>query len=110
MEIALLITGVVLGAVAGFIIAKYKFQGDKGMPHQQANELAKQINNLSTDKRLAESGIVDLIKDIEEWKTKTTAEQEKNVSLNKQLSTKEESYKNIQEKLEKQKEEIENIQ
>ena len=110
MEIVLLITGVVLGVLGGFFIAKYKFEGDKGIPQQQVDELTKQINNLSAEKRIAESRIVDLLKDIEEWKGKTAGEQEKNVSLNKQLSTKEESYKNIQEKLDKQKEEIENIQ
>lgn len=110
MEIALLIVGVVLGVIGGFFIAKYKFEGEKGIPQQQADEFARQINNLSTEKRIAESRIVDLLKDVEEWKAKTSSEQEKNVSLNKQLSTKEEAYKNIQEKLEKQKEEIENIQ
>jgi DNA recombination protein RmuC len=110
MEIVLLITGVVLGVAGGFLIAKYKFEGNKGITSQEADELGRQINNLSTEKRIAESRIADLLKDIDEWKGKTSMEQDRNVSLNKQLSTKEEAYKNIQEKLEKQKEEIENIQ
>ena len=99
-----------MGVVGGFYIAKYKFESDKCIPQQEADELAKEINNLSTEKRIAMERANQLLREVDEWKERTTAEQEKNVSLNKQLSTKEESYKNIQEKLDKQKEEIENIQ
>jgi DNA recombination protein RmuC len=110
MEIALLIIGIIVGAAGAFLIAKYKFESNKGIPQEQVDELSKQIAELSKNKEIAEGKVLQLTEQVKEWKDSTGMEQEKNVSLNKQLSTKEEAYKNIQEKLLKQKEEIENIQ
>ncbi len=110
MEIAYLIIGLVVGIGAAYFVMKYKFESNKGIPQEQVEELAKQIAELSKHKELAEGKVLQLIEQVREWRDKADAEQEKNVSLNKQLSTKEEAYKNIEEKLAKQKEEIEHIQ
>ena len=110
MEIALLIIGIIVGAAAAFLVAKYKFDGNKGIPQEQVDELGRQIAELSKNKEIAEGKIIQLMEQVIEWKGRTEAALEKNLTLNKQLATKEEAYKNIEEKLSKQKEEIEHIQ
>ncbi len=110
MEITLLIVGILVGSVAAFLVSKYKFESDKGIPQERLDDLTKQLAEISKNKELAEGKVLQLLEQVKEWKATAGAEQEKNVTLNKQLSTKEEAYKNIEEKLLKQKEEIEHIQ
>ena len=106
----MLIIGIIVGAAAAFLVAKYKFDGNKGIPQEQVDELGRQIAELSKNKEIAEGKIIQLTEQVTEWKGRTEAALEKNLTLNKQLATKEEAYKNIEEKLSKQKEEIEHIQ
>ncbi|GAB1444560.1 MAG: DNA recombination protein RmuC [Cyclobacteriaceae bacterium] len=85
MEIVILISGVVIGAVAGWLIAKYKYSADHAEARAfvfQASDLKKELEQLRQD----------------------------NLRLNTSLSSTEADYRNLQEKLTVQKKELETLQ
>jgi len=91
MEIALLFTGIVVGGVLGWILARAKFSNSSSV-------LIAQEKNKFLDSQLA-----DLKKRLEN-------ENEKVVRLNGELAASEADYRNLQEKLQDQKKDLESLQ
>jgi DNA recombination protein RmuC len=95
MEIFLLIIGLGFGTVAGWFIARFKLSA----AHQQGSSvvLIEQARNL------------ELSKQVDELKQLLEAERQKLLVLNNALSTREADFRNLQEKLQDQKKELENL-
>ncbi len=92
MEIALLLAGVGIGVLAGWVIAKARYSSDLAslaIAEEKANTMGAQI--------------ADLKRDLETLRNK-------NVDLNSSLSATEADYRNLQEKLGDQKKELEALQ
>ena len=89
MEIIFLIIGLIIGALAAFLIAKFKFEGSSGKAAERNSILEEDL--AKTEKEL-------------------NAEREKVIKLNGENSALKSDYKNLQEKLEDQKSEIEELQ
>ncbi|HOO09672.1 MAG TPA: DNA recombination protein RmuC [Cyclobacteriaceae bacterium] len=92
MEIVFLISGVAIGAVAGWLVAKYKHSSDNAslaIEQEKARALAAQA--------------ADLKKELGQLR-------HDNLGLNTSLSSTEADYRNLQEKLAEQKKELEALQ
>ena len=96
MEIIWLIGGIVIGGLAVWFIAKFKFDRD----NQQAQSSV-----------VVEQERATMLKsETEELKKSLDKERNSVLELNNQLSTTEANYRNLQEKLNEQKKELEDIQ
>ncbi|MBL3657077.1 DNA recombination protein RmuC [Fulvivirga sediminis] len=96
MEIIWLLVGLIIGGVAAWFIAKYKFSG-----------LALEA---STEKKIADEKIINLQQESIRVKRELAEERSKVIGLNNNLSTTEANYINLQEKLRDQKRELEKLQ
>ena len=96
MEILFILTGVILGAVAAWLIAKYKFSGE--------------FNTRNADLKIAGEKVESFNKEIIQLKLALEKEHEKVIDLNSDLSRTEADYRNLQEKLHEQKQEIVKLQ
>ena len=96
MEIIWLIGGIVIGGLAVWFIAKFKFDRD----NQQAQSSV-----------VVEQERATMLKsETEELKKSLDKERNSVLELNNQLSTTEANYRNLQEKLNEQKKELEDLQ
>lgn len=96
MEILWLVIGIVTGGLAAWFVAKYKFTSDsKGV------DAALQVEK---------ERVANLQQEAEALKHELSNERERVINLNNSLSTTEANYRNIQEKLRDQKEELEKLQ
>ena len=92
MEIIILLTGIIVGGLGGWFIAKFKFSADNSslaIEQEKSKALVTQI--------------LDLKKELEQLR-------HLNTELNSSLSATEADYRNLQEKLAEQKKELENLQ
>jgi len=96
LEILFILTGVILGAVAAWLIAKYKFSGE--------------FNTRNADLKIAGEKVESFNKEIIQLKLALEKEHEKVIDLNSDLSRTEADYRNLQEKLHEQKQEIVKLQ
>jgi DNA recombination protein RmuC len=96
MEIAFIITGLVVGAIAGWFAARFKFGAERHMDHSTL--LIEQEKNKNLGAQL------------EETKLSLEAERQKVIELNNNLSASEADYRNLEEKLAERKKEVDNIQ
>lgn len=98
-----LFTGLILGAGAAWLVAKSKFQNPNNADEQlKAKELEMKLQN---ELEKVES-LTEKTKEIE---TKLQGEREMNVQLNNQHTRLESDYRNLQENLKNQKEELNQI-
>lgn len=110
MDIIFLIIGLLIGALAAFFIAKYKFSSDKNISPDEINRLNLQLSDLKTSLGKAEERNILLQKDTEEKKSQLASQNEKLIDLNSALSKKNADFENLQTKLAEQKSELENLQ
>ncbi|UII21951.1 DNA recombination protein RmuC [Fulvivirga ligni] len=96
MEIIWLVVGLLIGGVATWFIAKFKFS---------SNTL-----EFSAEKKIAEERITTLVAESGQIKQELAAERNKVLELNNNLSTTEANYNNLKEKLGEQKQELEKLQ
>ena len=95
MEIVWLLTGVILGGVAAWLIAKFKFDAS---------------SSNDSDLKYANDKLEGFQKEVDELKVQLTKEREQVLRLSSSLSTTEADYRNLQEKLQEQKKEVAEIQ
>ena len=95
MEIIWLITGIIIGGIGVWFIAKFKFTG-------QSSD--------TTDLKVKETQLDALQKELNEIKPSLEKERQTVISLNNSLSTTAADYRNLQEKLTEQKEELNKLQ
>jgi DNA recombination protein RmuC len=95
MEIFLLIIGLAVGAIAGWLIARYKFSAES------QGEMAAVLVEQSKNK--------ELIAQVNELKQLLETERRKSQELNNSLTESKTDFKNLQEKLQDQKKELESL-
>ena len=96
MEIIWLVVGLLIGGVAAWFIAKFKFSSN--------------TVEFSAEKKIAEERITTLVAESGQIKQELAAERSKVLELNNNLSTTEANYNNLKEKLGEQKQELEKLQ
>lgn len=96
MEIALIITGLVVGATAGWFIARFKFAAERQVDNSAF--LIEQEKNKN------------LMAQLEESKHALETERQKVIELNNSLSASEADFRNLEEKLAERKKEVDTIQ
>ena len=109
MDIIYLVIGILTGTIAAFLIAKYKFDSEKGLSKDEAETLNKEINSLREDKTKAIERNFILT---ERTNGNEKDLKEKNELINKISSDAarlETENKNLVQKLEEQKAELENL-
>jgi len=89
MEIIFLIIGLIIGALAAFFVAKFKYEGTSGKAGERNSFLEEELNKNKEELRV---------------------EREKVIRLNSENSALNSDYKNLQEKLSEQKSEVEELQ
>jgi DNA recombination protein RmuC len=89
MEIIFLIIGLIIGALAAFFVAKFKYEGTSGKVGERNSFLEEELNKNKEELRV---------------------EREKVIRLNSENSALNSDYKNLQEKLSEQKSEVEELQ
>lgn len=96
MEIALILTGLLVGGIAGWLIARFKYAAD----YQQSASsiLIEQEKNKSLQEQVAE------------LKNLLEAERNKVLTLNQSLASAEADFRNLEEKLSDQKKEVNELQ
>jgi DNA recombination protein RmuC len=110
MDIIFLIIGLLIGGIAAFFIAKYKFSSEKGVSPDEINNLNSQVSDLKTGLGKAEERNLLLGKEIDERKSELTIERNKSLELTSTLSKKNADYDNLKTRLEDQKAELETLQ
>ncbi len=93
MEILLVLTGLVVGIIAGWLAARMKF-----FPAQTEGNAALLVEQEKNR---------HLVRQVEEVKTDLSREREKTIELHNSLAATEADYRNLQEKLEEQKKDTE---
>lgn len=98
MEFIWLLSGTILGAIIGWLIAKSKYN----QPDQATEQLKNQL-------QLAEEKNKMVAQEIQDLKPSLSQEREKSLELSKQLTATQTEYKNLQERLAEQKAEMEKL-
>jgi len=96
MEIILLVVGLVAGGMVGWLIARFKFQAENN----------QQASGLELEREKVKAAILQA----NELKSELETERNKVVELTKSLSAAEADYRNLQEKLQDQKSELEKLE
>ncbi len=110
MEIIFLAIGLIIGAIAAFLISKYKFNSEKGLSREETETLNKQLAEQRDEKIRAESqnGIMKGNLDSKEKELREKAEIINQITADSaRLET---DNKNLIQKLDEQKAELENLQ
>jgi DNA recombination protein RmuC len=95
MEILFILTGLVVGALVGWLIAKYKFAADFQSTHSSA--IVEQEKNKA------------LISQLNELKKAVAEERRQVLDVNSSLAATEADYRNLQEKLIEQKKQVDDL-
>ncbi|HUX93267.1 MAG TPA: DNA recombination protein RmuC, partial [Ignavibacteriaceae bacterium] len=110
MEILFLIAGIVIGTISVWLILKSKIENTKGISPSEADELKNQINNLKIEIGSL-SGKNDMLEGgIKKSSEELQSERGKVLELNSLSSTLKSENSNLIQKLDEQKNEIEELQ
>jgi DNA recombination protein RmuC len=110
MEIIFLIIGLLIGGVSAWLIFKFKFESVKGIPPGEVEDLKKQISFLSIEHAKAEENVKRLEENLKQSNADLNLEREKSGNLKSELASLTSDYKNLQQRLDEQKEEVEKLQ
>ncbi|RPI17375.1 MAG: DNA recombination protein RmuC [Ignavibacteriae bacterium] len=108
MEVILLLIGVAVGAIIGYLAAKFNYSKNS-VPIKEADEIKERLNTAVNEKGKAEERASFIEKSSNEFKTKLELERVKVLELSNQLSTRNADYDNLSEKLSEQKKELEQL-
>mgnify|MGYP005841511521 CR=1 FL=1 len=103
MEIVFLFIGILIGAVAAFLIAKYKYGNDSKIS-------VEEVEVLKREKAKSEEKVSIYEKDLTELKEAVDKERTRFLELNSQFSGIKTENKNLEEKLAEHKKEVEELQ
>jgi len=108
MEVLLLLIGVAIGVLTGYLAAKYNYSRNC-VPLKEANDVKERLNAVNNDRVKAEERASLIEKASDELKARLDLEREKVISLSSQLSSMNADNDNIKQKLAEQKAELEKI-
>jgi DNA recombination protein RmuC len=110
MDILTLLIGIAIGAVSAFLILKFKFDRDRGIPKDQFDRLAAQLGSVTTEKSKAEERSSMLDSSLKKANDDLSEERTKLIGLSGSLATVQTELKNADQKLQDQKNEIQELQ
>ena len=110
MEIILLVIGLIVGALAAWLVAKYRYESRQGVSRSDADALVKQINQLTADKATGEERTRILEENLRQERAGLESERAKVIDLSTDLSRTQAEAANLLERLQSQKGEIEDLQ
>ncbi len=110
MELLYLLFGAIFGALFIWFIRKYRFEAVKGVPKSEFDSLSQQLTAITTEKARTEERCLGLESNLEEAKEQIEKERSLTLSLQSELSKQMADFANLQDKLNNQKDEIEQIQ
>ena len=110
MEILFLFVGIIVGCIITFFILKFKFEKDKGVPREDYESLNLQFSQQSINAKVLEEKVRSLSELSFSVNTELQKERDCVVDLVQKLSTKEADFRNLEEKLTQQKEDLEQLQ
>ncbi|HKI46766.1 MAG TPA: DNA recombination protein RmuC [Balneolales bacterium] len=110
MDILLLIIGLILGAVAAWLIRTFQLRSKMGISGEEAAQLQKQIQDLDLEKSKLGSQLDYIKKEHDELKEQADKKGEDLSSLRERHAGLTADYQNLQEKLADQKKELEELQ
>ena len=110
MEIIFLVIGLIVGALAAWLVAKYRFESRQGVSRTDADALLKQINELTADKAKSGERTRILEENLQQEKAGLESERAKVIDLSTDLSRTQAEAANLLERLQSQKGEIEDLQ
>ena len=105
-----LVTGLLLGVLAAFLVTKYYIESKRILTRQQKENLDQEFNRLQLEANLNREKYESLRDDYDGLKAEIEVERNKALELNKKLIASESDYKNLLEKLDSQKKEVEKLQ
>ncbi|MEX2397309.1 MAG: DNA recombination protein RmuC, partial [Balneolales bacterium] len=110
MELLYLITGLVIGSVAAWLLKTYMAKSQGGLDPDEANGLKEELNTLTTENsRLGERND-NLKADYEKAETKLKNQQAELSNLQQDNATLKANYRNLEEKLADHKDEVNRLQ
>ena len=109
MELLYLLVGLLVGFLIAWFYSKSRNQSS-GIAKAEAEELGSKIDTLSVEKGKIEERYNSLEENYKKVSDELKVEREKVIAQTKELSTITADYKNLQEKLTEQKDELENLQ
>ena len=110
MEIILFVIGLAVGAIAAWLVAKYRHESQKGLSRAEADALLKQINDLNADRAKGGERTSILADNLRQTTAELVSERGKVVDLSADLSRQQAETSNLAQRLESQKAEIEDLQ
>ncbi|MFC2131953.1 DNA recombination protein RmuC [Bacteroidota bacterium] len=110
MDIIIFIAVAVLAALLGWYIAKVRFTSEQGISKEEAENIKKQISELSTDKRIAEERVNNLKSDKEALENKLDELSYNLGEARENWVSEKKNNENLTQKLDEQKEEIDKLQ
>ncbi|MCK4638616.1 MAG: hypothetical protein KAT33_04295, partial [Bacteroidales bacterium] len=96
MEIVYIVIGLIFGIIITWLLVKNKFQ--------------KEVSKLTLDKNLAEDKINGINENLSNFKEELVNKENTIIDLSKQLASKSADYKNLNDKLQEQKADVEKLQ
>jgi len=105
-----LLSGLILGGFAAFIATRFYLLNRRVLSKTEKEQLDRQIQNQEIDNRIQKEKYDSLVSEYDLLKKEIEIERRNVLELNKQLVASESDYRNLLEKLETQKQEIERLQ
>lgn len=110
MELVFLLVGLAIGAVAAWLVASAVYARKIVISPAELDTLRRNVELAKNELRFKEEMIRNANRELAEYKNELSREREKVVGLSRQLSSREADQRNLVEKLEQQKREVEELQ
>jgi DNA recombination protein RmuC len=105
-----LLAGLVVGGLGAFLATRFYMLSKRVLTREEKETLDKQLQSLEVENRILEEKNESLVNQLETFKTELEAERKITLELNRQLVSVQADYRNLQEKLDTQKKEVEQLQ
>ncbi len=105
-----LLGGGIVGGLAAFFITKFYLESRRMLTREEKEKLDREFNNLEVDNRLYKEKHEGLLNDYQGLKAEIESERNKGLELSKKLAATDSDYRNLLEKLDNQKKEVEKLQ
>jgi DNA recombination protein RmuC len=110
MDVTTLIIGLVIGGAITFLVLKFKFDRDRGVPKEQFDQLTVQLASVTTEKSRAEERSTILDSTLKKANDDLSEERAKLLDLSASLATLQTELRNANQKLQDQKKELQDLQ
>lgn len=110
MEYIFLITGLIIGAALGLLFFSIKKSKEKQISEEEHLIIVNQAKEFETEKKILDQRLHEITNSIGEYKSEIEKERSKNLELSKSISIKETELLNLNEKLENQKQDLDELQ